>query len=202
MTDGVLHFPALKNRYFALRHGHSKANEQSIIVSDPGVGTQSYGLSDLGREQLSALVLELPSLFDSELKIVSSDFLRARESAMIIADSLVVQTPVSYSENLRERYFGDLEGQSANCYREVWERDRVDPGHDDFAVEPATVVATRAVGLIVELESQFSDAVILLVAHGDVLQLLQCAFECRPPDFHRQLPPLDVAEVRELSPAL
>jgi len=201
MTGGVLHFSALKNRYFALRHGHSKANEQSIIVSDPHVGAQSYGLSDLGREQLSALTLKLSGLFDSELKIVSSDFLRARESAMIIAESLAVQTPVSYSENLRERYFGEFEGQSATCYRKVWERDRVDPGHDDFAVEPATNVVTRAIELIVELESQFSDAVILLVAHGDVLQLLQCAFEHRSPAFHRQLSPLHVAEVRELSPA-
>lgn len=201
MPDYFLHIPALKNRYFALRHGHSKANEQSIIVSDPAVGTQSYGLSDLGIAQLKALKGALPCVFDRELKIVSSDFLRARESAMIIAASLAVLTPVSYSDKLRERYFGEFEGQPDSRYPEVWKRDKVDASHGSFGVEPACTVVNRVIELIVELELQFSDAVILLVAHGDVLQLSQCAFENRQLAFHRQLAPLKVAEVRELNPA-
>ena len=201
MRDRSLQLSKLKNRYFALRHGHSKANEQSIIVSDPGIGTQSYGLSDLGIEQLTALTVELPSAFGTELKIVSSDFLRARESAAIIAESLLVLTPVSYSEKLRERYFGEFDGQSDSNYPQVWERDSDDDNHDAFDVEPASKVLNRAIELIIELESQFSGAVILLVAHGDVLQLLQCAFENRAAACHRQLVPLQVAEVRELNPA-
>ena len=154
-----------------------------------------------GVAQLTALVRELPSAFDAELKIVSSDFLRTRESAAIIAESLAVLTPVSHSKKLRERYFGEFDGQPDSCYPQVWERDRVDASHDAFGVEPACKVVNRALELIVELESQFSGAVILLVAHGDVLQLLQCAFENRPPALHRQLAPLKVAEVRELNPA-
>lgn len=199
MRDHALNFSCLKNRYFALRHGHSRANEQSIIVSDPGLGTKSYGLSDLGIAQLLALVEVLPSAFDAQLKIISSDFLRASESAKFIADALAVLTPVTYSEKLRERFFGDLEGRSDSHYQQVWDRDSVDSSHESFGVEPASRVVDRATELIEKLESQFSGSVILLVAHGDVLQLMQCAFESRPATQHRQLDPLRVAEVRELS---
>ncbi len=199
MHDRALHVSQLKNQYFALRHGHSEANELSIIVSDPHVGTRSYGLSKIGFDQLRNLIGELPEAFGAELKVVSSDFLRARESAKIVADSLAVLTPVSYSEKLRERYFGELGGQSDNRYAEIWERDRVDANHETLGVEPASHVVNRAIELIAELESQFSGCVILLVAHGDVLQLLQCAFESRSPALHRQLNPLKVAEIRELN---
>jgi probable phosphoglycerate mutase len=201
MRDRTVHFSQLKNRYFALRHGHSEANELSIIVSDPHDGTQSYGLSKIGFDQLRMLIEALPEAFGAELKIVSSDFLRARESAKIVADSLAVLTPVSYSEKLRERYFGELEGHSDSRYTEVWERDLLDASHETLGVESASHVVDRGIELLAELELQFSGSVILLVAHGDVLQLLQCAFESRPPALHRQLNPLKVAEIRQLNGA-
>jgi probable phosphoglycerate mutase len=108
---------------------------------------------------------------------------------------------VTYSEKLRERLFGDLEGRADDHYSQVWERDSVDANHESFGVEPASGVLDRAVELIEKLEWQLSGSVILLVAHGDVLQLLQCAFQSRPAAAHRQLDPLKVAEVRELSPS-
>jgi broad specificity phosphatase PhoE len=200
--------PPLRNRYLALRHGHSEANEQSIIISDPEVGTRSYGLTATGREQvkttlkatLKATLQSLPAELDTRTIIVSSDFLRARETAAIIAVGLKVMQPVRYSENLRERFFGELEGGADSRYSEVWQSDNLDPEHEDFGVESAVSVVQRATELVLELEDQYSDQRLLLVAHGDVLQLLQTAFAAISPAHHRQLPPLAVAELRQLIP--
>ena len=130
--------PPLRNRYFALRHGHSEANDQSIIISDPDVGTRSFGLTSTGREQvkatLKATLKSLPAEFDAHTIIVSSDFLRARETAAIIAVGLKVRQPVRYSESLRERFFGELEGGADSRYSEVWQSDNLNPEHQDFGV--------------------------------------------------------------------
>ena len=44
----LLEFGQLRNRYFAMRHGHSLANAQGSIVSDPLYGIGDYGLSEAG----------------------------------------------------------------------------------------------------------------------------------------------------------
>jgi broad specificity phosphatase PhoE len=200
MNDNLLGLLPLKNSYFALRHGQSLANLQSIIVSDPEVGTTSYGLTEIGRRQVEARLNNLPPAFDARLRIISSDFLRARETAAIISSSLAVIVPVHYSEKLRERFFGELDGGPDNRYADVWKRDCIDAQHDNFGVETAVSVVKRTVSLVRELEAQYRDSVILLVAHGDVLQLLQTAFEAISPARHRLLPPLQVAEIRQLIP--
>jgi broad specificity phosphatase PhoE len=192
--------PRLENHYFAMRHGHSRANERSIIVSDPAVGVNSYGLSECGQQQVRARLGQMPSSFDTRVKIVSSDFLRARETAEIVAAGLGVMEPVRFAEQLRERFFGDFEGGSDTSYPEVWRRDAQDPRHSDFNVEPVFDVISRTVALLLELETLFHGAVVLLVAHGDVLQILQTAFEQLSPSLHRKLPPLEVAQVRPLVP--
>jgi broad specificity phosphatase PhoE len=194
--------PRLENRYFAMRHGHSQANEQGLIVSDPEVGVNSYGLSGLGQQQVRARLVQMPPGFDTNVKIVSSDFLRARETAAIIAAGLGVTESVRFRTQLRERFFGEFEGGPDTRYPQVWDRDAADARHSDFNVEPVFDVVSRTVALLAELETLFHGALVLLVAHGDVLQILQTAFEQLSPSSHRQLPPLQVAEVRPLVPGL
>lgn len=190
--------PPLGNRYFALRHGQSQANVESIIVSNPAVGVTAYGLTVTGREQVSAAMEQPPAGFDTHLKIISSDFMRARETAAIVASRLAATEPVCYSEQLRERFFGTLDGGTDERYAQVWLSDRVDPWHCESGVESAVAVVQRTVDLIRQLELRYQGAIVLLVAHGDVLQLLQTAFAGVSPALHRRLPPLQVAEIRAL----
>jgi probable phosphoglycerate mutase len=201
MNDNFLGLPPLRNSYFVLRHGQSQANVQSIIISDPEVGTISYGLTDTGRRQVEARLENLPPSFDASLKIISSDFLRATETAAIISAGLAATGPVRYTEKLRERFFGELDGGADKRYAEVWELDSLDAQHSTFGVETTESVVKRTVSLVRELEAHYRGSVVLLVAHGDVLQLLQTAFEAISPTRHRQLPPLQVAEIRQLIPA-
>jgi probable phosphoglycerate mutase len=201
----------LKNRYSIMRHGQSKANLRGIIVSRAEADAAGdYGLSDLGREQV--LAAARASGLPPQTRIYSSDFTRAAQTAHLVREHLgspgIVLTPA-----LRERDFGTWDGTSTGNYEHVWAADeaRADagsagegpahegPAHGDHGVESVHAVLGRATALIMELERQHSGRDILLVSHGDTLQILQAGFGRMDPARHRRLPHLDTAEIRRMS---
>jgi len=56
----------------------------------------------------------------------------------------------------------------------------------------------RVTAVIADYENQYSAATILLVSHGDALQILQTAFARLDASTHRQLEHLHTAEIRQL----
>jgi probable phosphoglycerate mutase len=130
--------------------------------------------------------------------IVSSPFRRARESAAIARIVLGSEAPLVVDARLRERHFGALEGQSATRYEEIWNADAADPHHCRHGAEAAAAVRSRTVDLVLDLEREHAARCILLVAHGDTLQLLWTAFACRDAATHRQRTPLPPAGLEEL----
>jgi len=67
------------NRYWALRHGRSLANESGVIVSKIENGVlKKYGLSETGREQAAVAAQKIIESCKSII-IFSSDFSRTRE---------------------------------------------------------------------------------------------------------------------------
>lgn len=188
----------LANRYFAMRHGHSVANRQGIVVSHPDNGCAGFGLSEQGVAQVQASLQRDNQLDDSTI-IVSSDFSRALETAAMVQRALASPAPIDIDTRLRERYFGALELGPDSAYSEVWQRDARNPGSDMHGVESADRVMARVTGLIIDLERRFSGASLLLVSHGDALQILQTAFARQPASAHRQLQHLQTAEIRPLS---
>lgn len=157
-----------RNRYLLMRHGHSEANRQGRIVSDPARGIVGFGLSARGRAQLDALLKDWPLAVPS--RIVHSDFLRTAQTAARIAQHYGLE--MKDDPRLRERYFGRLEGESDRRYAEVWVRDAQAADHRDHGVEPLTSVAARMLELLDELESRYRGETLLLVGHGDPLQIL------------------------------
>ena len=99
---------------------------------------------------------------------------------------------------LRERHFGELEMGSDHRYEEVWKRDRLDPFSTFCGSESANHVMQRVTALVLDLEDNYADSRILLISHGDALQILQTAFLKRDASSHRELDHLDTAEIREL----
>lgn len=184
-----------RNRYFAMRHGESSANVEGVIVSRPGVAAlQTVGLTVLGREQAKAAVEDWG--IEADVLILTSDFARASQTAEIVAANLGALAPV-VDVRLRERDFGDLEGSSSENYHKVWRGDANEkplPG-----VENVADLSARTRELIAELDARFAGRTILLVAHGDTLQIMQTVFEGIPAAAHRSLPPLGNAEIRLLS---
>jgi broad specificity phosphatase PhoE len=186
----------LANRFSVMRHAQSKANAGGIIVSrieDDREG--DYGLTEHGRQQAlaAAQICGLPG----DTVIYSSDFSRARQTAEIVRAHLGAPEVV-IAEALRERCFGHWEGSVTGNYARVWAADETDPVHADGNVEPAAAVLDRATALIVQLERRHCGRDILLISHGDTLQILQAGFSGVDPSRHRTLPHLATAEIRQL----
>ena len=186
----------LANRFSIMRHGQSKANARGIIVSRIENDRRGdFGLTDLGRRQVLAAAQRcgLPA----GTVICSSDFSRARQTAEIVRACLGA-AEVVIAEALRERCFGDWEGTPTANYARVWAADEASSGRADGNVEPAAAVLDRTTALIMELEGRYSGRDILLVSHGDTLQILQAGFLRIDPSRHRSLPDLATAELRRL----
>ena len=193
----LLNIDRLNNRYFAMRHGHSMANQQGIIVSHPDNGRNNYGLSELGREQVKASLRQDDHL-DASTMVVTSDFKRARETAGIVFEMLACSASLCEEPRLRERDFGELELGADDCYNEVWQQDAVNPDSRVRGVESVNQLMARVSSVVADYENQYSGATILFVSHGDALQILQTAFARLDASTHRQLEHLHTAEIRQL----
>ena len=203
----------LRNKVFLVRHGQSEANVAGVISSDPRVGTVKHTLTARGEEPARRAGPRIATLLSEEdrldvaagaaagfLKVVCSDFLRTRRTAELVAGELGLKgEAVERRTELRERFFGTLDGQSDENYHRCWAFDSHSCLHSEFGCEPVASVVTRAGRLLLELDRQFSGCVIVLVAHGDVLQILRTGFEGKnPPALHRLGEPLQTGAVLRL----
>ena len=207
-----------KHRYFLLRHGESVANVEKIVSSNPEKACFYHGLTELGKKQAQMAggvvynVLESDNKDNRDLKIYTSDFLRAIETAGEAGSYLKMATKMyethnfhenstvfTLDERLRERHFGDFEGTSNENYQKVWEKDAEDGKHTEFNVESVNDVRNRTVSLVTELEKTLEKpSIIILSSHGDTLQILQTYFMNLPGTDHRKIVGITNAEVREM----
>lgn len=188
------HVSHLSNNYNGMRHGQSKANVENIIVSCLDNDRRGdYSLTDLGRQQ--ALMAAAGSALPGDTVICSSAFARAVQTAQVVSMTLGAADAV-VSEALRERCFGDWEGMACDNYVTVWAADTASPDHSERHVESVNAVLARVTAFIIALEQRYSGREILLVSHGDTLQILQAGFSRMNPGRHRDLPPFEPAEIR------
>jgi len=183
-----------------LRHGESTANVDGLIVSVPGPrAITEVGLTPLGREQArtAAEVAAEQGLGASAL-VITSDFARARETAEEFATALRAQPP-RLDQRLRERSFGLHDEGPTSAYETVWAADRQRSPHEG-EVEPVTSVAQRVLEVLREADQLTRDAPVVLVAHGDVLQITLALGAGTDPHDHRQVPHLRNAELRRVGP--
>ncbi|WP_287418378.1 histidine phosphatase family protein [Reinekea sp.] len=184
-----------KNHYLIMRHGESEANVAGLIVSDPAIGCTRFGLSAPGRQQVVAAASGYAGKPISA--IICSDFLRTSQTAKLFADTLALPTPQS-NIGLRERFFGAWEGKSDSNYPAIWALDREPAPQRSAGIETVEQVRQRGLGVIEELEQHYQHEVILLVAHGDLLQILLTAFVGKPAHQHRTLAHHHQAEIKPL----
>lgn len=186
----------LNNRYFLMRHGESHANKLGIIVSAPEIGVNEFGLTGNGTEQVVETAVN--TRLDSKTIIYCSDFCRTRETAEVFSKVLDVKTIVP-TEALRERHFGDWDGSGTENYARIWQADETQAAQEMFKVEHVNSVAKRALTLVDQLESTYQNETLLLVSHGDTLQILMTAFSGACPSTHRRMNAIKTAEIRALT---
>ncbi len=184
-----------------MRHGESKANIAKIILSHPEHGThEDFTLTQNGEKQVrnSTQRAKIEGLLDNETVIYSSPFSRCKKTAEIAKEILGVKDKIHFDDRLEERFFGDFEGTHNSNYQKVWDIDANDPDHKDFNVESTQEVQDRTTRLMNDLENMYFNKKILLISHGDALQILQTGFINKSPKEHRNLSHLHTAEIREL----
>ncbi|MDQ0736420.1 histidine phosphatase family protein [Arthrobacter agilis] len=186
---------AWRNCYVAMRHGESFANVRGIIASSIEADAEhTAGLTERGRRQVLAAAES--SGLGADALLVCSDFVRARQSADILAGVLGSGAP-TIDPRLRERHFGGFDGTGVENYARVWAADL--RGEPTPGVESVERVRARVRDLLTEIEALHAGQVVVLVAHGDTLQILETIFAGIPPTEHRSLEPLLNAEIRRLA---
>ena len=186
-----------QNRYYLMRHGESLANRRGLIVSHEKNALDNYGLTAKGAEQVMDAAVK--TRLNSDTIIVSSDYLRAKETADIVSSVLPCNQPVTYDTRLRERDFGGWELTDHVNYETVWQNDVNSPDRTQHRVEPVDKVLARGLSVLTDLEQKHSNKNILLVGHGDVLQILLAHHHNINPRFHRSLSSIGNADIRSLA---
>lgn len=100
---------------------------------------------------------------------------------------------------LCERVFGSMEMKSNDHYEEIWSLDQQDTGSSTvFGQETTEQVVERVRSLLNDLVEKFASSVLVLVAHGDVLQIASTLWHQIPSYMHRSVPHLQNCELRVL----
>jgi broad specificity phosphatase PhoE len=159
-------------RLLLARHGLTTANQQHRYI-----GSSDPSLSDDGMAQAAALAVRLTE--ERLAAIFCSPQRRARETAAAVAEACGLR--VQIEPNLREIDFGCWEGLTR---AEILARypGQMQAWEDDPSAEPAahggeslSRVARRARAAYENITGRHGNGeVVLLVAHGGVLQALLC----------------------------
>jgi probable phosphoglycerate mutase len=166
---------ARRGRIVLVRHGETEANRARRFAEE------DVCLTDLGRTQALEVAKRLQIEFRPD-HLVSSQFLRARQTSEIIA--AVLGLPMEAVPGIHELDFGLLKGQP---YEEL-ERLRSSDGSRDSNApersnpwiwrppggESAEDVRRRAVEAIEALRLRYPDREVVVVCHGIVIQAV-CA---------------------------
>jgi broad specificity phosphatase PhoE len=149
-----------------IRHGESEGNRARSFTLSPEVP-----ITDTGREQVRAAAAWLADRHRPAL-VVSSPFLRARQTAAILAERL--RLDVAVEEDLRERSYGSLAGQPYARVRECADYDPecywdwCPPGGGETLVQ----VAARAGAVLDRIAGRHPAADVVVVSHGAVMTAL------------------------------
>jgi broad specificity phosphatase PhoE len=147
-------------RILLVRHGETEENAAGIIQGHlPG------RLTARGREQVEALGLRLAS--DQIDAVYSSDLARARETT----EAIVRHHPgvgVTYTEDLRERFLGRLQGRSGSDVDWGTFQDLPDIESDERLIARARRVLER-------VQKEHDSGTVLLSGHGGINTALVAA---------------------------
>ncbi|WP_310529154.1 histidine phosphatase family protein [Nocardioides sp.] len=149
---------------YLVRHGQSEWNVLRLTQGQ----TTHPALTALGREQAAAAAEAIARdlVSGTPVRVVTSDLVRAVETARIIGDRLGLVPELD--ARLREQHLGDLEGRS---YEDSWHEaelhDWSDPELPVAGGESVAQVRRRLVALLAELDP---DAATVVVSHGDSIR--------------------------------
>jgi probable phosphoglycerate mutase len=149
-----------------VRHGESSGNKERIFATSP----HDLPLTELGYAQALAAARRIAELFRPQL-VVSSAYIRASETARIIAGALGV--PLEVQLDLHEREVGVHRGRPYDSFQDA-------PDYDatrSWAWQPEggesyEQVQARVGPILDRLAKVHADQDIVIVSHGGVMTTL------------------------------
>ena len=146
-----------KNRYFVMRHGESEANMLHVIDSS----LHTHHLTDKGKNEVEKTIGKLKKQ-DIDI-IISSDILRTKETAEIIAKALGKK--VIFEPRFREIQMGVLNGKPSQEYHTRFPRYEDKYARAVEGGERLGDVRARMIAGMKDLEEKYSGKNILIVSH-------------------------------------
>ncbi|WP_372656824.1 histidine phosphatase family protein [Hydrogenophaga sp.] len=155
-------------RILAVRHGETAWNRESRIQGHTDIELNAHG-----RWQATQLAQALRD--ESIAAAYASDLSRARETAQIVAPFHGLQ--VKTLHGLRERHFGEFEGQTWTDLELRWPVETLawrkrEPDFAPGGGESLRQLQTRVVATVCDIAAQHPGEQILLAVHGGVLDIL------------------------------
>lgn len=148
-----------------VRHGQTDWNAKGIIQGQTDIPLNEAGISQA--KALARRLREEKSIWDA---VVSSDLLRARNTAEIIAEQLQVPL-LAPDKRFRERGFGQIEGTTEAERIERWGNDWREHG---LGIETDDELRSRGSDAITELLLREEGRNVLIVSHGGfIAKMLQ-----------------------------
>ncbi|MCK4386697.1 MAG: class I tRNA ligase family protein [Candidatus Pacebacteria bacterium] len=158
-----------QNRYFTIRHGEAENNILQVCSKNKNDG---YHLTEGGKEQIKKSAQELKNK-GIDL-IISSPYIRAKESAEILAKEL--DTPkIVEDDRIQEINNGALGGKSCSEYRAFFENDGEKFTKTPDQGENFNEIKKRTGEFLSDIDKKYSQKNILIVAHENILWLLEAA---------------------------
>jgi broad specificity phosphatase PhoE len=157
-------------RFCLVRHGQTDWNRKGRFQ-----GQSDTPLNQTGRAEAQSLAGQLKGY--SFAAIFTSDLIRARETAEIIAT--VLELPVTAEPRLREIKQGEWEGQFMEDIRarnaEGWDERKIDPANfHPPGGESVTEVAERTQAAMRNIVHLYPTGLVLIVSHGLALATIIC----------------------------
>lgn len=155
--------------FYIVRHGQVDWNAKGLVL-----GQKDHPLDESGKNQAKQLAKEIKDIkFDA---IFSSDLLRAKETAEIIASERKI--PVQVDKALREQTFGHFEGWKKNEFISLFDKwnEMSDEERHNYTLsddmESNASAVNRLINFLKQTSNEYLGKTVLIVAHGALMRYL------------------------------
>lgn len=184
----------INNSYFLMRSGESNSDKDGVICSK---ASNCRVLTSEGKRQVSDSVEHYRRLPYGSF-IFTSPFLHAKCSAAC-AGVILRGRYVTVADQLKDRDFGELEGQPVSRCQEVWNND-LNGNRAAHNVEPVESVLERMLSLFRTIKAGHRRESFLLISHTDPLRIFMSYFMKISITEHCRVKPFEFGEIRALRP--
>lgn len=185
-----------QNRYFILRHGESEMNKKGIIISLLPEKIPCP-LTQKGKREIKKICQKLKR--EKIDLIISSDLLRAKETAEIVGKELGIKP--FFDKRLRDIKAGIFEGKKLSQFLSFWKSYEERFFKKPKGGESYNDLKKRMYKFLKEIEEKYSGKTILLISHQRPLAMLEGAVKgFEPKEFLKKIEPykLKTGELREI----